>query len=115
MRAPASLEFRTFVDGTWIMMKRIYELIARVVNGNISFGDGTTPDNINGVFANVTAPAAPNTDFTITHNLGRVPVGYWIIQKDRACDVYTGTVAATTTNLTLKATVASAVLRIFII
>lgn len=97
------------------MIKNIYQNFTQAFNGNIGFGDGTNADNINGSWINVVAPVAPNTDFTVNHNLGRLPVGYWIMQKDRACDVYTGGVASTTTALTLRATVASAVLRLFII
>jgi len=97
------------------MLKTVYQNFIQVLNGNVGFGDGTIPDNISGSWINVVAPVAPNTDFTVNHNLQRLPVGYWIMQKDRACDVYTGSVAATTTQLTLRATVASAVLRLFII
>jgi hypothetical protein len=97
------------------MIRSVYQHLTDVVNGKIGFGDGTNHDNIDGSWINVVAPAAPNTDFTVTHNLGRIPVGYWLMQKDRACDVYTGSVAATKTQLTLRATVASAVLRLFVI
>src|SRR6267142_1583763 len=97
------------------MIKNVYQNLIGVINGRVGFGDGTLPDNIDGSWINVVAPVAPNTDFTVNHNLQRLPVGYWIMQKDRACDIYTGSVAATTTQLTLRATVASAVLRLFII
>ena len=103
--------FHRFVQ----MIRNVYQNLVTLINGNIGFGDGTTPDNISGNWINVVTPVAPNTDFTVNHNLQRLPVGYWIMQKDRACDVYTGSVAATTTQLTLRATVASAVLRLFII
>src|SRR5437016_1400657 len=97
------------------MIRSVYQNFTTAFNGNIGFGDGTNLDNINGSWINVVAPVAPNTDFTVNHNLGRIPSGYWIMQKDRACDVYTGSVGATTTQLTLRANVASAVLRIFVI
>src|SRR6266481_2777881 len=97
------------------MLKTVYQNFIQVLNGNIGFGDGTIPDNISGSWINVVAPVAPNTDFTVNHNLQRLPVGYWIMQKDRACDVYTGSVAATSSQLTLRASVASAVLRLFIV
>src|SRR5882762_11400739 len=97
------------------MLKTVYQNFIQVLNGNIGFGDGTIPDNISGSWINVVAPVAPNTDFTVNHNLGRLPVGYWPMQKDRACDVYTGSVVATKTALTLRATVASAVLRLFVV
>src|SRR6266576_4266520 len=97
------------------MIRSVYQNFTTAFNGNIGFGDGANLDNINGSWINVVAPVAPNTDFTMNHNLGRIPSGYWIMQKDRACDVYTGGVAATQTQLTLRASVASAVLRIFVI
>jgi hypothetical protein len=97
------------------MLRSLYQHLTDVINGHIGFGDGTNADNVDGAWVNVVTPAAPNTDFTVNHNLGRLPVGYWIMQKDRAVDVYTGSVAATKTQLTLRATVASAVIRLFII
>lgn len=108
---PTKKSLQNFVQ----MIKTIYQNYSQAFNGQIGFGDGTNLDNINGSWINVTAPVAPNTDFTVTHNLGRVPSGYWIMEKDRACDVYTGSVAPTSTQLTLRATVASAVLRLFIV
>ena len=97
------------------LLQKMWRNLSLIINGQISFGDGINRNNIDGVWANVTTPVAPNTDFTITHNLGRLPVGYWIMYKDRAVDVYTGSVAATFSTLTLRATVASAVIRLFII
>src|SRR6266403_1108071 len=97
------------------MLKTVYQNFVQILNGNIGFGDGTNLDNINGSWINVVAPVGANTDFTVNHNLGRLPVGYLVMQKDRACDVYTGSVGATLTQLTLRATVASAVLRLFIV
>ena len=108
---PTKKSLETFMQ----MIKGIYQDFSRAFNGNIGFGDGTNLDNISGSWINVTAPAVANTDFTVNHNLGRIPSGYWVMQKDRACDVYTGSIAATVTQLTLRSTVASAVIRLFII
>lgn len=97
----ASVEWlRSFAN----MLRRIYERLARVVNGQISFGDGVNADNIDGVWASATTPGVANTDFVITHNLGRVPVGYIPVTKSATTDIYTGSVAATATQLTLKST-----------
>jgi hypothetical protein len=116
MQATPNLEHTKWEQSFASMLAKMWRnLISTVINGHLGFGDGTLRDNIDGTWASVTAPVAPNTDFTITHNLGRVPVGYWVMQKDRACDVYTGGVAATKTQITLRATVASAVLKLFII
>ncbi len=108
---PTEKSLKLFVT----MLRSVYQNLVNVVNGDLGFGDGTLADNVSGAWINVVAPVTPNTDFTVTHNLNRLPVGYWPMQKDRACDVYTGSVASTKTQLTLRATVASAVLRLFVV
>src|SRR5208282_1661434 len=114
-----SLDFTPKKENTLVlfgaMLQKMWRNLSLIINGQINFGDGTNRNNIDGVWANLTTPGAPNTDFTVTHNLGRIPVGYWIMEKDRAVDVYTGSVVATTSQITLRATVASAVIRLFII
>ncbi len=95
--------------------KRVWEQTARIINGGLSFGAGTTKDNIDGAWIVVADTGGANTNFTVTHNLSRIPVGYWVMKKDRAVDVYTGTVAATATQLTLKASVANAAVTLFVI
>lgn len=121
MKVAPNLNFTTIqptqksLDSFVQMLKNVYQNLVGVVNGQIGFGDGTNLDNINGSWINVVTPVAPNTDFTVNHNLQRIPSGYWIMQKDRAVDVYTGGVPSTSTQLTLRATVASAVIRLFII
>lgn len=115
MRAQSTLELSGVTDKVWQMMRRIYEQIARVVNGNISFGDGTSPDNVSGTWLSTTTPGTPGTDFTLTHNLGRVPVGYWIMQKAVAVDIYDGSTPATETDITLQATVGTVAIRIFVV
>ena len=101
----------------WIRLRRVWEQMARVVNGHVSFGDGTNSDNVDGVWAVVTTPGAANTDFTITHNLQRVAVGYLVMKKDATCDVYTSpTVNADPTHtIILRATATGVNLELFIL
>ena len=74
----------------WQSLQRIYQLVAKAINGNIEFGNPTSGSvNINGVWVAATTPAGVNTDFTVTHNLGRPVAGYWVMQSDAACDIYT--------------------------
>jgi hypothetical protein len=90
---------------------------------NSNPGSNAYTGNLNGAWANVTAPAGPNTEFAVPHSLTnaqgqpKIPSFYWYI-ADRAARVYqlpnTGT-AWTTTNVYLKCDTASAVLRIFVI
>lgn len=97
------------------MLQKLWQLMTSVLNGQVSFGNGTNPDNIAGVWISVTSPVVANTDFTVTHNLNRIPVGYLTMEVDRVNVVYTGSVAATKTQITLRASVASAVLKLFIL
>lgn len=121
MRPVVNLNFTTIeptkpsLDVFVQMIKSIYQGLVNVLLGNVGFGDGTNLDNINGFWAPVITPGAANTDFTITHNLGRVPVGYIVMTKSAACDVYTGSVLATKTQITLRATVGTVTLKLFII
>lgn len=51
---------------------------ARVLSGNVSFGDTMTNNepgrNVNCWKAAGTTPGVANTDFTIAHGLGRIPI-----------------------------------------
>jgi hypothetical protein len=121
MQIQSSLDFTTIapsqraLDTFVLMLRKIYVNLASAFNGNIGFGDGTLTDNLNGAWASPVTPGAVNTDFTVTHNLGRIPVGYLVMSKSAACDVYTGSVGATKTQLTLRATVAGVTLKLFIV
>lgn len=102
------------VKNLWLMLSQYWLRLITIINGQIGFGNGVTKDNLNLAWGNVVTPGAPNTDFGVVHNLGRVPVGYIVVSKSAAVDVYTGSVAATITTLTLRATVAGVAIRVMI-
>ena len=91
-----------------LQLFRIMQRVFRVLNGNVGFGDGTNTDNLDVEFITAVFTLA-NTDLTVNHTLGRIPVGYFPFSKAAACDVYTGSVAATATQITLRGTVATTV------
>jgi hypothetical protein len=98
------------------MLQKLWQQMSRIVNGQLSFGNGTTIDNISGNWLNFTT-TGPNIDMLLTHNLGRVPVGYFIVQKSTNCDLYNGTALGSPQNLTqinLRANANAVVLRVFI-
>lgn len=88
-------------------VQRFVEDLARLLV-NLTISDGTVPrgqgQNLDLVLYSG-ATVGVNADFTFNHQLGRVPVGFIVIGKSAACDIYTGSVAWTTTQMTLKATV----------
>jgi hypothetical protein len=71
----------------------------RAINGRLDFGspqgqskgntgniDGVWPGTLAGGYT-ITTPGA-NVEFTVTHNLGRIPIGYDIRSIDAAAHVY---------------------------
>jgi len=114
VRVPTKLD-EVWLRSLLITLKRQYEETARALNGRIGFGDGTDSENIEGTWVSVTTPGTPNTDFTVTHGLDRLPAGFLVMSKAAAVDVYDGSVAATVSQITLKATVGSVAVVLFIV
>jgi hypothetical protein len=99
----------------WASLQRIWEQLVKTVNNHISYGNPLSgADNIDGKWVAFAVPA-PNVDFTLTHNLGRVPVGYIVMSKSAACDIYTGSAPGTITQITLRGTVGGGKGELFII
>ena len=96
------------------MISKVYRNFATAFNGNIGFGTGTQSDNINGVWKTVTFAVA-NTNVTIVHNLNRIPVGYIVMTKSQAGDVFTGSITSTKTQITLQCSVAGTTVSLFIV
>jgi hypothetical protein len=106
---PTEKSLKTFVS----MLRQNYINLTKVINGSVGYGDGTNSDNISGNWATATPPNA-NVDFVVTHNLGRVPVGYHVMSKSASTDIYTGSVGGTKTQITLRSTVAGVTVKLFI-
>lgn len=103
-------------------MKNHLDQISKVLS-NISFGSSTpeskaviapTPGNATAIIDNdsnmegnkfmVSFPVAPNTDITIQHNLGRIPVGWIPLRLTNPGQIYIGSVGPTATTITLRET-----------
>ena len=93
-------------------------IIFLVLQGRVRFGStGKTVnkgENILGQFVTYTSNATPNTQDTVPHNLGSVPVGYIVVSKDKAGDVYKSA-AFTSMNMYLKCSAASTTVTMFLI
>lgn len=50
-------------------------------------------------------PVAANTDIVITHNLGRIPIGWITLRLTNQGLIYIGSTGPTPTNITLRSTV----------
>ena len=64
----------------------------------------------------VTTHATPNTEFMVDCTpFDRTPKYYFIIKKDKAVDIYTGATAWAKNKLYLKASVASATIKLLVV
>jgi hypothetical protein len=77
-------------------LKQAWQSLARLFNGGVSFGDGTNIDNISGAWVPALTVIG---NFTVSHNLGRVPVGTLMVKTDAFENLKF--VSATATQITL--------------
>ena len=101
-----------------VLSTRLRDLV-RKVNRRISFGDGVDgyrAGNLDAQYVDVaTTPGVADTEFTVVHGLQRVPVGYIVVRKDKACDVYDSSIGSWTDSLMfLKCTVATATVKLIV-
>ena len=60
-------------------------------NGGISLGTGDSgyrAGNIDAQYIDVFTPSVADTEFTVPHGLGRKPIGYEVVRRDKAAIVY---------------------------
>lgn len=69
-----------------------------VINGNLEIGLNIKAQIVDASFT------ATNTDTVIPHSLGRVPNGYILINSNVSTNLYNGSVAFASGNITLKST-----------
>ena len=87
------------------------------LQGRIRFGTGTDGDrgeNMSGEFQVVTTSTA-DTEFTVNHTLGAVPIGYLVLKTNKGGVVYDSGKAWTKTSIYLKCSAASATITLFLI
>lgn len=101
------------------MLKVNLDKIFTATQGRIRFGDGVDGnrgENLAGVFQTFTSDATPDTEFSVAHGLGSVPIGRIIIWQDKAGNLYqsptTGT-AWDSTDAYFKCDVASVTFNVF--
>lgn len=69
--------------------------------------NGTVAGVLNAVYATYTTNATANTADAVTHTLGRVPIGYEMVNNGNGGVVYNGGGTNTATSLSVKCTTAS--------
>jgi hypothetical protein len=88
------------------------------LKGRLRFGsptDGYRGENISGEFQVFTSNATPDTEDTVAHTIGAVPVGYIVLKQNKAGSLYLGTTSWTSSNVYFKSNVASVAFTIFLL
>lgn len=92
--------------------------LGNLVNGRVRFGDGVDGargENISGEFQVFTSDGVADAENTIAHTLGAVPIGYIVLNQDKAGSLYDSGTAWTATNIYLKSDVASVTFKVFLL
>ena len=90
--------------------ERVHDRTHDILNGNVDLGSisgvGTGAIGVQGNLSlaqvGATSPGAANTDFPVTHNLGRIPTGFLVTNRSAPCHVYGGGTSWTTSQIFVK-------------
>ena len=66
----------------------------RILNRGITFDQ-----NLAGGFVEIETPAVAGTSLPVTHNLGHIPIGFLVIRKEGAGDIYAADVTSWTKEI----------------
>jgi len=75
----------------------------------------TLKDNLAGETVSVADTGSANTEFTVSHSLGSVPAGFFLINIDSAGVVYDSGTAWTSSAVYLKCSAANAAVTVYLI
>jgi len=88
--------------------------LINIINGRLSFGDGTYSDNFDGVWLSFTTPVTPDTEFAVQHSLKRVPKFWLVMSQDQGGVLYKSSTSWTDTQVYFKCTQANMNVTIFL-
>lgn len=102
-------KLRSFDQDLLKVIEEVLSNLGNLLNRGISFDD-----NIDCRELTVTTNVAPDTEDTIPHTLGRIPVRFIVTDINKGGVVYRGLTAFTKTNIYLKCTTASTAVKVLI-
>ena len=107
-------------DQITILQRKVDQLF-HLAQGRVSFGtgvDGVSGQNIEGEWQIYTSNSTPDTEDMLSHTIGSIPLGYLVVNQNKAGTVY-GTAslgtAWTSSNIYLKCNVASVTFLLFLV
>jgi hypothetical protein len=92
--------------------------IFNCLQGRVRFGagnDGSGGENIQGEWQVIADTGAINTEFSVTHGLGSVPVGYLVVKTNKGGVIYDSGTTWTSTTIYLKCSAANATVTLFLL
>ena len=97
-------------------MREIQQLAFKLTFLDSSGGvaNGRKSYNFDAVWVAYTSNGSADTEDTVAHNLGRVPVGFFQGMPDKAAVIYNSGTAWTTTNIFLAADAATVVVNLLL-
>ncbi len=92
--------------------------IFNCLQGRIRFGggvDGSDGENIDGQWQVISDTGSINTEFSVPHSLGSIPIGYIVTKINKAGIIYDSGTTWTSTTIYLKCSVANATVSVFLL
>ena len=83
--------------------------LSNILNGGVNF-----PDNFDAEILSVADSGTANTEFTVSHTLKRVPIGFIVLNINKAGVVYDSGTAWTTSAIYLKCSTANTVIKLLV-
>lgn len=102
-------KLRTFDKDLLTSLSNWAMVLKSILDGGISIDD-----NVDASRVTIVTHATPGTEFSVSHGLGKVPLGYIVTGKEAAGIVYDGTTANTNTTLYLRSDVSSKTFKILV-
>ena len=96
--------------------KRLSDAVGQMsfLDADGGVGSGKRPMNVDAMWVQYVSNAVANTEDTVAHNLGRIPVELWIGLPDKSAEIYKGTTAFTKDNIFLKASAATVTVNLIV-
>ena len=91
---------------------RALNQLDQTLNALLNMGLG--PDNMDASLVTVVSHVTPGTEFSIAHQLGKVPTGYKVYGQSGAGSVYDGTTANDKTTLYLRSDVSAITFKLIV-
>lgn len=88
------------------------------LQNRIRFGtptDGKSGENISGEFQVIADTGTINTEFTVGHTIGSVPIGYLVLKISNGGVIYDSGTTWTSSNIYLKSSAANSLVTLFLL